>query len=405
MSVSLMHALAELTIALSAAIFVVALVRKPMRRIAGAQVAYWMWLLVPASTLVLAFPAPSRTSEVATQTFPNWVLSTFRAPTVSGHIVGAADYTTMGLFVWAVGGVSMLALMVCRQRAFIRSLGNLASVQDGTYRSMSVSGPVLIGIWRPRIVLPTDFETIYSRQECTLILAHERVHRRRGDILINTIAAISLCLFWFNPIMYWAIARFRFDQELACDATVLAESSSGRRCYADALLKTQLAAESTWRMPICCHWQSSHPLTERIAMLKRPVPGFARQLSGAVLTTALIISGSYAAWAAQPEPAHAVPLQDAGQRFTFFADHISRSASGDIDCSGNVVIKPTDSNGLEMTWNADTVNRTDDGSMVLEGSVRFSFATYVLTTDRATLFKDGSIKMDSAHLSQTSETH
>lgn len=139
-------------------------------------------------------------------------------------------------------------------------------------------------------------------------------------------------------------------------------------------------------------------------MLKRPVPGFARQLSGAVLTTALIISGSYAAWAAQPERARAVPLQDEGQRFTFSADHISTSASGDIDYSGNVVIKPTD-DGLEMIWNADTVNRIDDGSTVLQGSVRFSFATYVLTTDRATLFKDGSIKMDSAHLSQTSEAH
>lgn len=403
MSVSLMYVLAELTIASSLAILVVSLMRKPMRRIAGAQVAYWLWLLVPASTLVLALPAPSGSSEIAAQVFPNSVLSTFHAPTSSKHTVGAADYTSIGLFVWTLGSALMLALTVRRQRGFIRSLGSLTSVQDGTHRSVSVSGPLLIGIWRPRIVLPIDFETRYSPEECTLILAHENAHSSRGDILFNAIAAIWLCLFWFNPLMYWAIARFRFDQELACDAVVLAGSSSGRRCYADALLKAQLAADSAWRMPIGCHWQASHPLKERIAMLKRPLPSFSRRLFGWVLTTALITSGSYAAWAAQPEPARAVALKDGGQRITFSADQISRSASGDMDYSGNVVIKPIDPDGLKITWNADTVSRTNDGSTVLEGSVRFSFAAYVLTTDRATLFKDGTIKMDSAHLSQTSE--
>lgn len=137
-------------------------------------------------------------------------------------------------------------------------------------------------------------------------------------------------------------------------------------------------------------------------MLKRPAPGFARKLSGAVLTTALIISGSYAAWAAQPEPARAVPLKGEGQRIAFSADHMSTSASGEIDYSGNVVVKPTDADDLEMTWSADSANRSDDESTVLEGNVRFSFAAHVLTTDRATLFRDGTIKMDSARLSQTS---
>lgn len=403
MSVSLMSVLAGLTIASSLAILVVALTRKSMRRIAGARVAYWLWLLVPASALVLALPAPSGSAEIAAHAFPSSILSTFRAPASSEHTIGAADYAFIGLFVWAVGSALMLALMVCRQRAFMRSLGNLVSVQDGTFRSVSVSGPALIGVLRPRIVLPIDFETRYSREECTLILAHEHAHRNRGDIVFNAIAAIWLCFFWFNPLMYWAIARFRFDQELACDAAVLTGSSAGRRCYADALLKAQLAADAAWRMPIDCHWQRSHPLKERIAMLKQPPPGLSRRLSGAVLTAALIASGSYAAWAAQPESARMAASQDENQRFTFSADRISTSASGDIDYSGNVVMKPIDPDGLEVTWNADTANRAGDGSTVLEGSVRFSFAAYILTTDRATLFKDGTIKMDSARLSRTSE--
>ncbi|MGD3580303.1 M56 family metallopeptidase, partial [Xanthomonas citri pv. citri] len=42
--------------------------------------------------------------------------------------------------------------------------------------------PVSVGLWRPRIVLPMDFDTRYSAAERTLILAHERLHLRRGDL-------------------------------------------------------------------------------------------------------------------------------------------------------------------------------------------------------------------------------
>lgn len=45
------------------------------------------------------------------------------------------------------------------------------------------------------------------------------------------------------------------------------------------------------------------------------------------------------------------------------------------------------------------MSRMDDSSAVLEGMVRLSFAGHVLTTERATLLKDGTIKMDSARLS------
>ena len=105
---------------------------------------------------------------------------------------------------------------------------------------------------------------------------------------------------WFNPLMYWALGRLRFDQELACDAVVVAESKTQRRLYADALLKTQLANDSAWGLA-GCHWQSIHPLKERIAMLKRPSPGLTRRLFGIALTGACSLAGGYAAWAVQTE--------------------------------------------------------------------------------------------------------
>jgi BlaR1 peptidase M56 len=149
--------------------------------------------------------------------------------------------------------------------------------------------------------VPTDFESRYTPEERVLVLAHERGHLVRLDAAVNTFATLWLCLAWFNPLMYWALGRLRFDQELACDALVIARSKIGRGRYADALLKTQLANESAWRMPVGCHWQSTHPLKERIAMLKSPSPGLARRLGGIAFTVALTSVCSYAVWAAQPE--------------------------------------------------------------------------------------------------------
>lgn len=158
---------------------------------------------------------------------------------------------------------------------------------------------MLVGAWNAKIIVPTDFECRYSLEERELVIAHERAHESRRDIAINALASFVLCLLWFNPLMYRALAWLRMDQELACDAQVLSHRSVERRLYADALFKTQLATESAWRQPVGCHWQSIHPLKERISMLKRPLPGHSRRLVGFVAVTVFTGAASYAAWAGQ----------------------------------------------------------------------------------------------------------
>lgn len=406
MSVSPLYVIAELTVAASLAIFVVGLTRKPLRHFAGAQVGYLLWLLVPASVLVVSLPAPSQSLETASLTFPRLVFSALPSTLSSGNYVQAvADYATVGVVVWASGCVLILAFMVSRQRAFVHSMRNVTAAGDGTYRSASVIGPVLVGIWRPRIVLPIDFEILYTPEERAFVLAHEEAHKKRFDVLVNAIATVWLCLFWFNPLMYWAIARLRFDQELACDAAVFVESDSGRRRYAEALLKTQLAADSAWRMPIGCHWQSSHPLKERVAMLKHPLPGLLRRLSGVVLASMLITSGSYVAWAAQPEPENAREQQQVDPQIAISADRVSTLDNGDIEYSGNVIVRSKSADQAHQVFvEPGTINYRPDGSTVLEGAVRFVLAGRVLRTDRAILEKDGTIRMDSVRASQTSES-
>src|SRR3546814_10618324 len=69
------------------------------------------------------------------------------------------------------------------------------------------------------------------------------------------------CVYWFNPLLWIAADRFRRDQELACDATVVARHPHARRAYGEAMVKTQLSAMPA---PLACHWFGGHPLKERI---------------------------------------------------------------------------------------------------------------------------------------------
>jgi beta-lactamase regulating signal transducer with metallopeptidase domain len=160
MSASLIQLIAELTVAASIAILTVGAIRKPLRRLGGSRVAYLSWLLVPVSQIAVLLPAPSQPFEATAQAIPQWMLSALPTVASSGHGVAGVDYATIGVIAWASGCLLMLFLTVQRQRAFVRELGVLTAMPDGTHRSSTARGPLLVGVWRTRVVVPTNFEEL-----------------------------------------------------------------------------------------------------------------------------------------------------------------------------------------------------------------------------------------------------
>jgi TonB family protein len=199
---------------------------------------------------------------------------------------------------WLAGMLLMALRLQWLQRRFRHSLGRLRERADGLLQAEVSAGlPAVYGLWRPTIVVPADFDLRYSVEEQLLMRAHERGHVSGGDLVLNAVVAVLRCLFWFNPLLHVAARHFRHDQELACDQRVIARHPQSRRSYGEAMFKTQLAA---WPLPLGCHWGYGHPLKERIAMLKQPLPTRARVLSGSALMLALSLGAGFAAWAAQP---------------------------------------------------------------------------------------------------------
>ncbi|HEY0180231.1 MAG TPA: M56 family metallopeptidase, partial [Dokdonella sp.] len=291
------------TLAGSAAALAVVFARGAIRRWFGAQIAYLAWIVVPAVAAAALLPAPLVPGAVLR------LAATGAAhPGLGAFGAGAPafDPRPVLLGLWIAGVALTLFAFVAAERRYRRRLGRVrAHGAARVVRGGVDDGPALVGAVRPRVVLPCDFGARYTPPQRRLILAHERTHLGRGDTRINAFVAALRCLNWFNPLIHFAAAKFRLDQELACDAAVIARFPHERRHYAEAMLSAQLAGAARPAPPAGCGWPSGHPLKERIAMLKQPLPTRRRRGAGALLVAALCACGGYLAWTAQPARAAA----------------------------------------------------------------------------------------------------
>lgn len=287
--------LAQATLATSAAAALVLCLRKGLMAKFGASVAYAAWGLIPVAWVAVLLPAPEMPAAV------DFIGSIGLMTTVSASVQETAtpgDWKPLLLAIWAFGSLAMLAWLGLQQRRFDRQLVDSELREDGLRVARITAGlPAVVGVLRPRIVLPADFDTRYDAAEQEMILCHERIHIARRDLHANAIAAVLRSLQWFNPLLHYAFVRFRRDQELACDERVVARHPQQRRSYANAMLKTHMADSP---LPVGCHWQGSHPLKERIEMLKEHARNQKHPFAGVALVSLLFITGGFAAWAAQP---------------------------------------------------------------------------------------------------------
>jgi bla regulator protein BlaR1 len=309
MANNLFHALAGMCWTASAAIVVLLALRRLIRYLFGAQLAYLAWAVVPVAllttllTTLLAAMLPSIQTgrQFLGVAAPMLRLATYTGPAFQS--AGAA-WINWALMAWALGSAALVTWCWRDHTRFLARSGQLAETDGILHAASTSSGPALIGVWKPRIIVPSDFYTRYTALEQRLILAHENEHARRRDPVCNALCGLLQCVFWFNPLVHFAAKRFRFDQELACDAQVMLQHGGARRAYADAMLKTQLNGNPPL---ITCNWQSNHPLKERIMHLKQTQPGASRRIAGRLVIAALACAGAYGSLSANASPADATP--------------------------------------------------------------------------------------------------
>ncbi|WP_029324084.1 M56 family metallopeptidase [Butyrivibrio sp. AE3004] len=103
--------------------------------------------------------------------------------------------------------------------------------------SHCIDSPISIGIFKPAIILPLNYQNIYEDIELYYILKHEYIHILNRDSLKKLLINIASCLLFWNPCIYLLKKDFIHSIELRCDKAVLSNmSSKAREDYLTTLL-------------------------------------------------------------------------------------------------------------------------------------------------------------------------
>ncbi|MDR1687766.1 MAG: M56 family metallopeptidase [Clostridiales bacterium] len=104
----------------------------------------------------------------------------------------------------------------------------------GLFVCESAGSPMLIGLLKPRILIPT---AEIAQDELGYILKHELVHYKRNDILYKFLVLTATAANWFNPVIYLAAKQISVLCEMSCDAEVIKnEDANSRQFYCETII-------------------------------------------------------------------------------------------------------------------------------------------------------------------------
>jgi len=324
------------TLIVTAALMALVLVlRRPVAKHFGAELAYALWaiplarLFMPPLTrtieIPVSAPAAPQAAEGGATLIPAAVAAStpvdaMPEPGLVQSLLANADWFAIGVTVWLCGAaiflIAQLSAYLQNRRELLEDAVEVTRIDDiRVIEIAGISGPFAFGLWQRYIALPIGFTRDYNPVERELALAHERSHHRAGDLWANFAALAMLSLHWFNPIAWMAWRAFRFDQEAACDARVLRRRTNEERlAYARAIAKAATGHTLAFASPL----NPKEKIVERLKIMKQSETSKGRKwlggsLIGGGLVTAMAMTAtvSYAVQPVEPEAPEAPLAPDA----------------------------------------------------------------------------------------------
>lgn len=278
----------ETLVATTILMLVVLALRQPARRAFGPGMAYMLWALPVLRFLLPPLPESLRAQAVTPLADAGEAVSVYLIEPLTQPMAHAATFGPAAavsppaldwigtlipaLFaIWAAGVLGFLGYHLVSHSRFCarlrRSARRVTTVAGGRVHVIETdgaSGPLAFGIWRKYVAFPRDFHERYDAQERDLALAHELGHHVRYDLIANWVALVVLAIHWFNPVAWRAFRAFRADQEMACDALVLAGRAPAlRHAYGRAIVKSAHGGA----VSAACHLHTINDIKGRLRML------------------------------------------------------------------------------------------------------------------------------------------
>ncbi|WP_137679406.1 M56 family metallopeptidase [Aurantiacibacter suaedae] len=292
-------------------IAMVLVLRRPVAKRFGPQVAYGLWVLPLVRFVMPPLILPASMAPVEPVVTSGEAVFITATPVAEAAAPSLAWVEPVLLTLWLGGAAVFLVMRVIgyrRMRAHLlaqaRPVGEAGKVR--LVETPGASAPVAFGLFDKVVALPPDFMAHYDRAARDLAIAHELAHHRGHDLLANFAAQPVLALHWFNPLAWWGWRALRSDQEAACDARVMAGASRGQRAaYAEVIAGFARGNDFVLAAPMACPVLGEKSIVHRLRSLTMTESSKARRLAG----VAIIALGAFAlpltasvSYASPPEP-------------------------------------------------------------------------------------------------------
>ena len=258
-----------------------ALAAERAARLRGAR-SRWIWVL----TIVASLAIPTVIASVSIQV-PSLV-----SPTVSRKITALREMTSVHVAPltwvrertvntatapnlnrmlqrsWVIVSAALFAALVLNgaQVFWRKRRWRIGTVAGASVYIAADVGPAVVGLLRPRIVIPA-WLTQTSASHQAMVIAHEQAHLAGHDPQVLTVALFLLVLMPWNLPLWWQLHRLRYAIEVDCDARVL-ERGIDTREYGEMLIDVS-QRPSVYIGAVAAISESRSFLEERITIMVR----------------------------------------------------------------------------------------------------------------------------------------
>ena len=272
----------------------------------------WIWitaivasLLLPTVIASVSVQLPSVMSpavaqkmvvlrDATTQTLSPvfWISGSAAEPT------GWRDFDDQLTTAWRAASIAMLLALVA---SGVHLMMRKRHWRKGTVAGVEVFvtgevGPAVVGLVRPRIVVPR-WVTMALPSHQSSVIAHEQSHLDARDPQLLTLALALLVFMPWNLPLWWQLRRLRYAIEIDCDARVL-KGGVDPAHYGETLIVVG-ARQSAYIGAVAAMSESKSFLEERIKhMIRKPVRW--RHLGAATLASFAIALTALAAQVSPP---------------------------------------------------------------------------------------------------------
>ncbi|MBR4947038.1 MAG: right-handed parallel beta-helix repeat-containing protein [Clostridiales bacterium] len=166
----------------------------------------------------------------------------WRSPALWLSVWGLGAFVSMGITVFSYLHFNFkLKKKLMEPDSFTKSVyASIPGRKPALYFSDSARTPMMLGVIRPKIVLP---RRDYNEELLLNILRHELTHYRRFDTLYKWGASAILAMHWFNPLAWFIRREVNRSCELSCDEMLLRSMDRDeKQSYGNSLLL--MAAQS-----------------------------------------------------------------------------------------------------------------------------------------------------------------